>query len=382
MKLTRYERRSLMSGVNLSDGHARQDVAPYADVITRLPEIFQEAQQGSLEAIEADFEQAFFGHAGQAAYARLRPPLYNYACSLAIEVVAHFLVVNEMSVSLIHPTFDNLADILKGNGVCPQRIEQEQLCRDFDAGRDVATDALFIVCPNNPTGQVLTREEFTEIVESCAAHGKLLIVDFSFRFFSDFDAWDQYEILIGAGGSFITLEDSGKTWPTLDLKVGITLTSPSIYDQVLGLHEDLVLNASPFTLRLLEACIVADDGLPGRRSAPRVVAENRAILRDLLADTPLTIPNVESTISVEWVRIDPAWRTPDLCGWLASNDVHVLPGMPFFWDEPSRGESYIRVALARSTSEFAYAAGELARLVNEFGSARVPTAGSAVRTGA
>jgi aspartate/methionine/tyrosine aminotransferase len=365
MKLTRHERRSLMGGANLSDGHARQDIGPYETVVERLPEIFAEAGEAQVRDVEERFEDAFFTYGGQLSAVRMKPPLYNYACSLSIEVVANFLRHNGLSASLIHPTFDNLADILKGAGVELHSLDQERLTFGF-AGRGIPTDAVFLVCPNNPTGQSLTRRQFERIARSCAKRGKLLIVDFSFRFYSSLVEWDQYEILLSAGGDFIALEDTGKTWPTLDLKVGLTLASDRVYDDLLEVHEDLVLNVSPFTLGLLRECIGIDAALEGLGSAQRTVEENRAILRALLADTPLTIPNETSTISVEWVRLPPGWRTPDLCDWLTAHDVHVLPGMPFYWDRPALGESFIRVALARSTEEFAHSASELARLVGEF----------------
>jgi len=366
VKLTRHERRGLMSGLNLSDGHARHEVDDYAGVLGRLPEIFLDSQRDNLRAVERDFELSFFDYAGQPAFSRLNPPLYNYACSLSIEVVASFLRRERMSVSLIHPTFDNLADILRGNGVELSRYEQDWLGPLFDTDRELATDALFIVCPNNPTGQSLTRHEFSRVVEHCALREKLLIIDFSFRFFSTFREWDQYEILLRAGGEFIAFEDSGKTWPTLDLKVGLTLASNDVYEELLKVHEDLVLNVSPFTLRLLKECIDTDANLLGEGNAQQTVAKNRATLRELLAATPLTIPNIDSVISVEWVRLPQAWRTGDLCSWLASRDVHVLPGMPFYWDEPTLGESYIRVALARPAADFTHAASEFARFVLEY----------------
>jgi aspartate/methionine/tyrosine aminotransferase len=365
-----------MGGANLSDGHARQDIGPYLTVVERLPAIFTDAGGARVRDVEERFEDAFFTYGGQLSAVRLKPPLYNYACSLSIEVVANFLRLNGLSASLIHPTFDNLADILKGAGVELRSLDQERLTCGFDAGRGIPTDAVFLVCPNNPTGQSLTRHQFERIARSCAQRGKLLIVDFSFRFYSSLVEWDQYEILVDAGGDFIALEDTGKTWPTLDLKVGLTLASDRVYDGLLEVHEDLVLNVSPFTLGLLSECIGIDAALDGLGSAQRTVEENRAILRALLADTPLTMANEGSTISVEWVRLPSGWRSPDLCDWLTANDVHVLPGMPFYWDRPALGESFIRVALARSPEKFAHSASELARLVSEFATRRAASRSS------
>jgi DNA-binding transcriptional MocR family regulator len=350
---------------DLSDDDARQGLGPYLTVVERLPEIFTDADESHVRDVEERFEDAFFTYAGQPSAVRTQPPLYNCACSLSIEVVAHFLRLKGLSASLIHPTVDNLADILEGAGVELRSLDQDRLTSGFDAA-GIPTDAVVLVCPNNPTGQSLTGRQFERIARACAQHGKLLIVDFGFRFYSSLVEWDQYEVLVDAGGDFIALEDTGRTWPTLDLEVGLTLASDRIYDDLLEVHEDLVLDVSPFTLGLLRECIGIDAALDGLGSPQRTVEQNRAVLRALLADTPLTIPNERSTISVEWVRLPPGWRAPDVCDWLTANDVHVLPGMPFYWDRPALGEPFIRVALARSPDEFARSASELARLVGEF----------------
>ena len=59
MKLTRHERRSLMSGANLSDGHARQDIGPYLTVVERLPDIFTDADEAQVRDVEERVEDAW-----------------------------------------------------------------------------------------------------------------------------------------------------------------------------------------------------------------------------------------------------------------------------------------------------------------------------------
>lgn len=355
MKLTRHERRGLAGGWNLSDGHARQDATSYAAVLKRLPELFDEGTVETQQAVEGQFESAFFGCAGQHAYAALPQPLYNFSCSLAIEVVANYLSANRMSTALIHPTFDNIADILRRNQVDLMPLDQDLLTAPELDGGAIAGDALFIVCPNNPTGQSLTRAEFRRVVDLCADRRTLLVLDFSFRFFSDFTSWDQYDVLRQSGVDFIALEDTGKTWPTQDLKVGLTVTSESVHEQMLHINEDLVLNVSPFTLKVLTACM-DHDLASDESSARRTVATNRALLRGLIADTALEPAQPDSVISVEWLSLPSGWQASAVCAWLADNDIHVLPGMPFFWADPTSGESYLRVSYARGTGQFAAAA--------------------------
>jgi aspartate/methionine/tyrosine aminotransferase len=365
VKLTRYERRGLVGGWNLSDGHARHEFTPYPSVLQRMPELFVEGERGNLRVIDEEFESTFFRYAGQHSYSELRSPLYNYACSLSIEVVANYLRARRLSVSLIHPTFDNLADILRRNGVELRSLEQDWLTGGWSPEREIGTDALFLVCPNNPTGQNLTQAEFERVVEYCAARGKLLIIDFSFRFFSDFVEWDQYELLRRSGVDFIALEDTGKTWPTLDLKVGLTVASDGIYESLLRINEDLVLNVSPFTLKLLTA-FIGIDANDGAEHARLAVAKTRRLLRELIEPTPLTLHSPDSVISVEWLRLPECWMASQLCEWLAAHDVHVLPGMPFYWARPHQGESYVRISLSRPQVAFIDSARRFASLVTDY----------------
>src|SRR5215211_1802189 len=108
---------------DLSDDDARQGRGPYLTVVERLPEIFTDAGESQVRDVEERFEDAFFTYAGQPSAVRTKPPLYNCACSLSIEVVAHFLRLKGLSASLIHPTVDNLAGMLEGAGVELRSLE-------------------------------------------------------------------------------------------------------------------------------------------------------------------------------------------------------------------------------------------------------------------
>jgi len=114
-----------------------------------------------------------------------------------------------------------------------------------------------LVCPNNPTGQELTREQVAKVVELCQKKHLLLIIDFSFRFLSDFRKWDQYELLLKSGIEFVCLEDTGKTWPTMELKIGILMASEGIYASLEVITDDMLLNVSPIIFLLLTKYIEA-----------------------------------------------------------------------------------------------------------------------------
>ena len=343
-KLTQSEWEGLVSYNNFADGHAHQDQTVYLSVVDRLSEIYTEADTVPQNKIQNDFEKLFFKLAGQLSYADGCKPIYNYGCSISIEVVANYFKKKDITVSLIHPTFDNLADILKRNEVKLECLDESWLAENPNSRKEITTDAIFIVCPNNPTGQNITRTQYESLVDYCAKHDKLLIVDCSFRFYGDLHTWDQYGKLNKSGIDYIVFEDTGKTWPTMDLKLGITVASKSVYDELLKINDDFLLNVSPFIFRLLTEYIKVDLENGHHVQANGVVAQNRNVLRKLIVDTPLQIMNDASTLSVEWVKLPENWSASSFTKWLKTQDFHVLPGMPFFWNTPEVGEQYVRIA--------------------------------------
>jgi aspartate/methionine/tyrosine aminotransferase len=260
-------------------------------------------------------------------------------------------------VGLIEPTFDNIPDILKRRGVPLQAISVAAsggyASNVLAAIRTRPGQAIFIVSPNNPTGEYLSVEEFTEIAMTCAALRCVLILDASFRLFEPEAMFDQHSILAAAGTDYVIIEDTGKYWPSLDLKLSYIFASPALRTTLQSIHEDILLNVSPFVSLLVSrfAKMSAADGL---RSVREPIAANRRALRDFLAIhlQACTTPFADSRVSVELVRLPDGWRADHLTRRLESNGLAVLPGNLFFWNAPMRGNAYIRIALARSPADF------------------------------
>jgi aspartate/methionine/tyrosine aminotransferase len=364
-KLTDWEWDGLTAGYNLADGHAHQaQNAAYTEIIDHLPELFMQAQCGNQKDIQQAFEQAFFNLAGQRNYQQLRPPLYQSACSLSIEVVANYLRQTAKSVAMLHPTFDNLADILKRHNIQLTPIDEASMLDPDTKLKDLSADVLFLVLPNNPTGTDLNQKQYLSIIEYCKKYAKMLIVDNSFRFYSSLIEWDQYAALKSAGIDFIIFEDTGKTWPTLELKIGITVSSDSVYEQLATITNDFLLNVSPFVFTVLTNYINSEtDGIVGART---IVSTNREMLMKLLSESPISLSMSVSNLSVGWIKLPKNWEATALCLWLGEHGIHVLPGSPFYWNDHSKGESYIRVALLRPIADFKKAARQLVELLDEY----------------
>lgn len=355
-KLTSWEWDGLTDGHNIADGHAHQEQSKeYEKIIKRLPLLYLAAEKLNQRKIQNRFEEIFFTRAGQKSYKKLPPPLYQAACSLSIEVVANYLRLTNKSVALLHPTFDNLADILKRHAVPIEPLSERALENPVKALKKLKSDALFLVCPNNPTGTEITKSQYKKIIAFCKKYQKLLIIDSSFRFYSNYTSWDQYAELYKSGSDFIVLEDTGKTWPTLELKMGITVASKSVYPYLADITNDFLLNVSPFNFLLLSEYIKVDLEDAGYYGAKKIVAKNREVLKNTLKDTPLTLINPDSNLSVGWIKLPKLWKATEFCEWLSQHHVHVLPGSPFYWNDHKIGESYIRVALLRPEKKFVYA---------------------------
>lgn len=354
--------------MNLSDGHARQDLTPSQRlIIADMPRIFTLAACESQDEAEIRFVESFAALAGQPALPRDRRML-SYSASSAISLVSLLLKRRSLSAALIEPTFDNIPNILRSYGVPLSALPEEALdAPNVDAVlRDVTDDVLWVVCPNNPTGFEPSSRLLSQIVEWCSREHKVLVLDFCFRFFSShLTDWDQYDLLERSGISYIAIEDTGKTWPTMDMKTGITVCSADLFEELYEFHDDLLLNVSAFHLSLLRA-FIEDTRHHGLEETVRQVAhENRRVLREALAGSSLT-PTVNSeATTMEWLRIDANYSGEDLWRELRRLNIHILPGSNFFWQSPELGSQFVRVPLNRPLELIARASPILRRLSDD-----------------
>jgi aspartate/methionine/tyrosine aminotransferase len=363
--LTRIEWSGLMVEHNLADGHARQGTPLEAqELLDRLPTIYRDAESRRQLDVQAEFECGFFCVAGQPSVLdRPRSPLHHYSSSLSIEVVANHLRLEGLSVGLLHPTFDNIHDILHRHGV-PLVPVTEQL---FETPEDPACwgefDALFLVTPNNPTGLDPSPEILERIGMESRRRGVLMIVDFSFRFFSEqLGTRDSYAFFEENDVDHIGIEDVGKVWPMLDLKVGSIVSGQRRHAALQAITDDLLLNVSPFIFALLAESVRSD--VIGH--AREISVRNRAALVKTLTGGPLSVMDGCPTMSVAWVRIPKGWDCLGLCGWLEEWGITVLPGRPFFWADPDQGAGFVRIALMRPAASFDASVGALARAVSGY----------------
>jgi aspartate/methionine/tyrosine aminotransferase len=205
-----------------------------------------------------------------------------------------------------------------------------------------------LVAPNNPTGQTFSNSDLVRIVDYCIRAKAILVLDFAFRFFDPSMVWDQYELLDGSGVSYLAIEDLGKIWPTRDLKVGILTSSADLYAETDRVHDDFLLNVSPFTLELLSRFCTAREPALVLADIQALPLHNRRTLVASLAPFGLVDRTSMATLSVAWLQL-PA-NYPDsfeFCALAERHGVHVLPGPLFYFERRALGTHLVRLALMR-----------------------------------
>jgi aspartate/methionine/tyrosine aminotransferase len=355
--LTQEELLALPVTHNLCDGHAyRRWTDAEAAVIASAARLFREADRIDQHEIESNYIENFFALARQSRTPEFFSTFMVFTASMAIEIVANYLRLEGLSVALIEPCFDNLADILRRHGAPLQPFSEAALAGDLDALdrqlKAVTADAIFLVTPNNPTGLAIDQDSFSRIVDFCRVERKLLVLDACFRFYlPDHAIYDQYRALADADIDCVIIEDTGKTWPTSELKAPFLSVSPRLAQAVARLHSDFLLHVSPFTVRLLtefvrlsrkDACQYLRD----------LVIRNRSALYEAIVGSVLR-PADAGYLSLAWLAIDhPSLRAADLKRGLAAQGVRVLSGDQFYWSDRQLGERYLRVALVRDPEVF------------------------------
>ncbi len=346
--LTELELLAERSGINLADGHARQVLTTSQQrIVEGLAELFQEAQRSSVPRLDRQAQTAFLTALGQRRAVACADVLTCYSSSVAMEILARSAhAVGLRRVGLIHPTFDNIPDILRGIGMRLVPLPEE-LLQAAGPMSDVDVELMFVTTPNNPTGTVLTEDQLARWAAWCAARGVVLVLDTSFRGFDPRAMYDHYAVLDDAGVQWVVIEDTGKLFPSLDLKTGFLAFARNLCLPLRRIYTDILLGVSPLILRLVVA-LSEDAASGGLASLHRTISANRAALRTTLSEPGLGHwPDPDNRISVDRLALPPGLEATTVAEDLRGRGVQVLPCPKFHWASPTDGERFIRVALGR-----------------------------------
>jgi aspartate/methionine/tyrosine aminotransferase len=362
----------------MSDAHTHQSQSPsQQEIIKRLPELWHEAENTRQYDMEQRFLQNFFRVQRQEYALKNNNCLLVYASSIAMVITSNYLMKKNFTVSLMHPCFDNITDILKNMKIPISPLEEDWFSNSDTIYQkleeSVHTDAMFIVEPNNPTGFALYslgRKGWEEVIRFAKDKNKLLLIDFCFAPFllthTDLEIFDVYEILENSGVSYIAYEDTGKTWPLQDTKVAIIKTSKDLYPDVYNIHTSYLLNVSPFILNLVTQYIL-DSEKDNFASVYTLLRKNKEMAEVILEGSILSPIEPLVKVPVLWCKIlNENIKATDLKEYLEKSGVHILPGTYFFWNDKEKGQHYVRIALARDADRLEAGLKALRKALNEY----------------
>jgi len=372
--LTGYEIETLDQTYNLTDGHAFRRWSPAEEaIINRLPQLFKTSSRQRQAGIEREYIRDFLQLAKQTCDENALGYLMCFTASMAFEIIANYLRLQRLSLTLIEPCFDNLADIFRRHGVPLEPFPDALLDSPNDefehALSSMRAGAICLVTPNNPTGRALSQRNSRSLVRFCKEHKSLLILDNCFRAYLPRDQiHDQHRMIVDADVDACLVEDTGKTWPTAEIKAPFFAVSRArgLFERVYSIYTDFLLHVSPVGIRLMHEFIhlsQRDD----MAYVQKIVAVNRKQLYEKLSGTIL-VPCESHFASIAWLRIENSLNCRQLKQILDARGVFVLPGDLFFWHDRAAGDQFIRVALTRDADMFGEAARLLAEVCRDIGS--------------
>lgn len=364
LTLTDYEQRGMVNEANLSDGHASQELHDSLhEIISDLPTLWNAAERCVSEEAMAYFVASYSQIAQVGSIARCERLLACPTASNSIDIIGALLAERKGRTCLIEPTFDNLALLLRRRGVPLQPVPVGRLYsmtteQEIQALFDQHTPrAIFVVDPNNPTGEPLSHRTLQALCSYCKVRDIILVLDNSFRLHKR-TLWDTYAVLEESDVSYLAFEDTGKVFPTQELKISILTSSPDLFPLLREIYNEIYLKPSNFSLFLLSAYAKKFQELGLRQILWDIIDDRQNQLANALEGTGLIIDTrtTNSTLGVSWIDIrGTGLKDVELVEKLAMHGISVLPGRQFYWS--SHGErdhqNNIRVSLLRPKAAFA-----------------------------
>jgi aspartate/methionine/tyrosine aminotransferase len=367
--ITHLEIQYIHEPFNLMDGYAHRPLDKRESaIVAKMADHFMTFNREDQHKLEAGFIEAFYKLAGQTVDTKKTKYMLLPSASLSLELVANYLRLRGLSLALVEPCLDVLVDIFKRHNIALEAIPDTSL-EDEDAFEAMLaglhSDAICLASPNNPTGICYTRRNFERLLEFCKEKGTLLILDTAFRLYKQpEDVFDEYRLLQESGIDYVVIEDTGKTWPTKQLKVSTLATSAHLFPAIFNIYTEFIFHHSPFVIGLLTEFInnSIDDGLKGVHAVANI---NRKVLYKALEGSVLK-PVGRKSLDLAWLKIEDGVSGAQVEAALAKNRVFVLAGYHFFWNDKSKGEKFIRIPLARDPKVFAQAVEKLTEVLRAF----------------
>jgi aspartate/methionine/tyrosine aminotransferase len=347
--------------LNLTDGHPRQSLtASQRSIVATIPAMFEEALDRPFADVELNAHISFFQAMGQfGAPLGTGRILSTYSSTIALDIVARVLAERITDAAVLHPTFDNIADLFRARGLRLHPITEQQVSTgSWHPPADVG--AVVVVTPNNPTGWILTRDQLQRLATDCARNGQVLVMDASFRGQDARAQYDTYRTLDETGVEWIVVEDTGKLWSVSELKSGFLSWSAGSTLRYVRAFDEVMLSVSPVILLLITK-MAADAGAGGYEEMQERLGAHRRLVAETIAGTGMWLADPDSRISVARISLpEDGPDAHDTYRALVKLGIHTLPCSKFFWAHPCEGDQQLRLSLSRPTATVQRAATALA----------------------
>lgn len=360
-KITHIERGNLHLAGNLSDAQVYWPLEPaHAKAVEQLDPFHLDRSTISVMEQKARFRDAL-----SAFYPSLKLPEANelmltYSASNAMEVVLNVLRISAASeIQLLHPTFDATYHSAKRHGLNVASVDEDLAFSGHATWASGAPpQALIITIPNNPTGRTLSRDAFVGLCRACARDGVRLILDCCFRAY-EHEIVDHYEIVRKTGVEAAIIEDTGKLFNLLDAKLGVLWATSGWRNKLADVHKDFILEAPLLNLLVLSQLLEAD---PEYRETLRTrIACNREFANTALAPYDVQ-PVGDEHSAVQLYKLPHAMSARQLSISARAVGLGVVEADAFFWADMPR-DQYIRIALARKTTDFKHQVSTLCAVI-------------------
>jgi aspartate/methionine/tyrosine aminotransferase len=260
-------------------------------------------------------------------------------------------------VALAAPGYPAYRNILSALGLVPISMPTDLATRfqptaELLAALDRPVDGLIVASPSNPTGTMLTREEFKRLHDHCRAKGTRLISD---EIYHGITYGQEPITALSFGDDAIIVNSFSKYFSMTGWRLGWMILPEDLLRPVERLAQNLFI--SPPTLPQLAAQAVFDCRAELDANVRRY-AENRALLLERLPRAGFD--RLAPADGAFYIYADVSRLTNDseeFCRrMLAETGVAATPGVDF---DAERGHRYVRFSFAGSSDQIAAAADRL-----------------------
>ncbi|QSJ14549.1 aminotransferase class I/II-fold pyridoxal phosphate-dependent enzyme [Nostoc sp. UHCC 0702] len=237
-------------------------------------------------------------------------------------------------------------------------FDQTELRQAFNAN----TKAIIINTPHNPTGKVFTREELTLIAELCQKWDVLAFTDEIYEHILYDDAQHiALATLPGMEERTITINGLSKTYSVTGWRVGYILANPQLTGAIRKVHDFLTVGApAP-----LQRAGVAAMQLPPTyyQELAQLYHNKRDTILKILdqIDIPYFIPKGAYYIFADISKFGYKNDIEFTNHLIKDIGIAVVPGSSFF-NQPDKGQSFIRFCFSKKPETLEAAANKLHKL--------------------